>query len=159
TRVQDLLREVRRQLRPLERQADAARRHGDLFAELTALRLYLAGRELASLRNRLSTTIARRTELAAEESGLKSSLAQLDGAVLARSEADLAAERDRFETRWAEGVTPPSSRAAEVRGELAALRSGVERGGGEIARVRQRLDVLEQKAARLHDESTRLRDE
>ena len=29
TRVQDLLREVRRQLRPLERQADAARRHGD----------------------------------------------------------------------------------------------------------------------------------
>ena len=33
-RVQDLLREVRRQLRPLERQADAARRHGDLVAEL-----------------------------------------------------------------------------------------------------------------------------
>ena len=52
TRVQDLLREVRRQLRPLERQADAARRHGDLVAELTALRLHLAGRELASLRKR-----------------------------------------------------------------------------------------------------------
>ena len=34
-RVQDLLREVRRQLRPLERQADAARRHGELVAELT----------------------------------------------------------------------------------------------------------------------------
>ena len=33
-RVQDLLREVRRQLRPLERQADAARRHGALVAEL-----------------------------------------------------------------------------------------------------------------------------
>ena len=33
-RLQDLLREVRRQLRPLERQADAARRHGDLVAEL-----------------------------------------------------------------------------------------------------------------------------
>ena len=37
-RVQDLLREVRRQLRPLERQAEAARRHGELVAELTALR-------------------------------------------------------------------------------------------------------------------------
>ena len=35
TRLQDLLREVRRQLRPLERQADAARRHGDVVAELT----------------------------------------------------------------------------------------------------------------------------
>ena len=33
-RLQDLLREVRRQLRPLEKQADAARRHGDLVAEL-----------------------------------------------------------------------------------------------------------------------------
>ena len=46
-RLQDLLREVRRQLRPLERQADAARRHGALVAELTALRLFLAGREIA----------------------------------------------------------------------------------------------------------------
>nr|MCU0270964.1 AAA family ATPase [Acidimicrobiales bacterium] len=36
TRLQDLLREVRRQLRPLERQAEAARRHGDVVAELTA---------------------------------------------------------------------------------------------------------------------------
>ena len=44
TRLQDLLREVRRQLRPLEKQADAARRHGDVVAELTALRIHLAGR-------------------------------------------------------------------------------------------------------------------
>src|SRR4029453_2088329 len=46
-RLSDLLREVRRQLRPLERQAEAARRHGDLVAELTAIRLFVAGRELA----------------------------------------------------------------------------------------------------------------
>src|SRR6476660_153595 len=56
TRLQDLLREVRRQLRPLEKQADAARRHGDLVAELGALRLHLAGREIAGLRNRLAST-------------------------------------------------------------------------------------------------------
>jgi len=36
-RAQDLLREVRRQLKPLERQADAARRHGALAAELRNL--------------------------------------------------------------------------------------------------------------------------
>ena len=53
TRLQDLLREVRRQLRPLERQADAARRHGDVVAELQALRIHVAGRELAGLRARL----------------------------------------------------------------------------------------------------------
>src|SRR3546814_3951647 len=43
TRLGDLLREVRRQLRPLERQADAARRHGDLVSELRTLQLFLAG--------------------------------------------------------------------------------------------------------------------
>src|SRR6202158_3634284 len=53
-RLQDLLREVRRQLRPLERQADAARRHGDLVAELSSLQVFLRGREIASLRTRLT---------------------------------------------------------------------------------------------------------
>ena len=48
-RLSDLLREVRRQLRPLERQAEAARRHGELVQELTAIRLFVAGRELATL--------------------------------------------------------------------------------------------------------------
>ena len=52
-RLQDLQREVRRQLRPLERQAEAARRHDGLVAELRALRLHLAGRELDSLGRRL----------------------------------------------------------------------------------------------------------
>src|SRR5438270_6511734 len=54
-RLQDLLREVRRQLRPLERQAEAARRHGDLVDELSALRLHLAGREIAGLESRLES--------------------------------------------------------------------------------------------------------
>ncbi len=61
TRVQDLLREVRRQLRPLERQADAARRHGDLVTELTDLRVYVAGQDLARLQGR-----ARRPSAAAQ---------------------------------------------------------------------------------------------
>src|SRR5438067_4704929 len=53
-RLQDLLREVRRQLRPLERQADAARRHDALADELKALRLHLGGRELSALQSRLA---------------------------------------------------------------------------------------------------------
>ena len=81
TRLQDLLREVRRQLRPLERQADAARRHGDVVAELTALRLYLAGRELDELRTRLETAVTAKTELAREAEDLKGRLAELDTAV------------------------------------------------------------------------------
>ncbi len=53
-RLQDLLREVRRQLRPLERQADAARRHDSIAAEVHALRVYLSGREIAGLQSRLA---------------------------------------------------------------------------------------------------------
>ena len=53
-RAQDLLKEVRRQLRPLERQADAARRYAGLTSELVALRRYLHGRELNLLVPRLS---------------------------------------------------------------------------------------------------------
>src|ERR1700726_4485596 len=45
-RLTDLLREVRRQLRPLERQADAARRHEGLTVALREIRLHLAGRDI-----------------------------------------------------------------------------------------------------------------
>ncbi|MET0913732.1 MAG: AAA family ATPase, partial [Acidimicrobiales bacterium] len=56
-RLQDLVREVRRQLRPLEKQADAARRHAGVVAELTALRLYIAGRQIDELRTRLEKAV------------------------------------------------------------------------------------------------------
>ena len=48
-RLGDLVREVRRQIRPLERQAAAARSYTALAAELRAVRLHLAGTELAEL--------------------------------------------------------------------------------------------------------------
>src|SRR5438309_4505427 len=63
-RLTDLLREVRRQLRPLERQADAARRHDALAAELHALRVHLGGREVAGLQARLSAADAARSDAA-----------------------------------------------------------------------------------------------
>jgi len=90
TRLQDLLREVRRQLRPLERQADAARRHGAVVAELTALRIFVAGRELAGLRQRLEALTATRSGLDDTERGHLTRLAELDAAVMA-TEARLTA--------------------------------------------------------------------
>src|SRR5665811_1048756 len=51
-RLGDLVREVRRQMRPLERQAVAARSHPTLTEERDRLRLHLAGVELASLEAR-----------------------------------------------------------------------------------------------------------
>jgi chromosome segregation protein len=92
-RVQDLLREVRRQLRPLERQADAARRHGDLVAELDALRIFLAGREVASFRSRLENLHGDRNLFQTREDELRRTLADLDTRILA-AEAELTARGD-----------------------------------------------------------------
>ena len=92
-RLQDLQREVRRQLRPLEQQADAARRHGDVIAELNALRLYLAGRELTERRQRLTASAAQRAELSANEQRFRSELAAVDIAMMS-AEAKMSAIGD-----------------------------------------------------------------
>ena len=77
TRVKDLMREVRRGLRPLEKQAEAARRHGDLIAELTALRIHLAGREVAELRTKLATNGEFRASTVEEERATRAELDEL----------------------------------------------------------------------------------
>src|SRR4051812_2072008 len=92
-RVQDLLREVRRQLRPLERQAEAARRHGELIGELTTLQVFLAGREIAGLRQRLVAQATERTTLGQRDGELRGQLGALDTTVLA-AEAELTAHGD-----------------------------------------------------------------
>ena len=86
-RLQDLQREVRRQLRPLERQAEAARRHDGLVAELRALRLYLAGRELGSLGRRLESAERSHAELTEQEVTQRKELARLDDLVASTESA------------------------------------------------------------------------
>ena len=93
TRLQDLQREVRRQLRPLEKQADAAKRHGDVVSELHSLRLHLAGREIASLRVAQVNSGVERDQLSNEEIHLRSRVAELDERIL-QSESKLIASGD-----------------------------------------------------------------
>jgi chromosome segregation protein len=81
-RLTDLLREVRRQLRPLERQADAARRHDGLAAELHAIRLHLSGREIEQLRGRETKRVEARRDLAKQEQDVRVELRALDAEVL-----------------------------------------------------------------------------
>jgi chromosome segregation protein len=86
-RLQDLQREVRRQLRPLERQAEAARRFDGLAAELRALRLHLAGRELDSLGRRLERAERGHNETTEQEVSQRNELARLDELVAATEAA------------------------------------------------------------------------
>ena len=118
-RVQDLLREVRRQLRPLERQAQAAERHGSLITELTEVKTYVSGREIASWRAKLEALAATRLESATIEAELKSALAALDTQVMA-IEAQLSA-------RGASDVSDRLVRVEQLRERAAWARGGAGR--------------------------------
>lgn len=89
-RLRDLQREVRRQLKPLERQADAARRYGALTDELRGLQIYVQGREVSTLQRRMSEASAASAEAASEERSLQQRLADLDARILS-AEAELKA--------------------------------------------------------------------
>ncbi len=235
TRINDLLREVRRQLRPLERQADAARRHGSLVAELTALRVHLAGRELLRLRSQLEESSRTQADLRGADQRFRAVLSDLDarilaaeaqlsalggrdlgdvlvryekvaekgrgqlallaerrrnldrelgasvdGAVIASLEAehsqlseeaaqierdgvsvtdevealaelesDLAGRRAAFAEEWGEGVPAPSGEASAARGELAALRSAIDRTSADRERLALRQGSLRERVERL----------
>ena len=130
-RAQDMLREVRRQLRPLERQADAARRHGALAAELSALQIHLAGREIASLRQRLVTQAADRLALSTRDGELRTELAAYDTVVLA-AEAELTARGDTDVGDETVRVEQLRERARGVAALIVERRRSMERDRGAL---------------------------
>jgi chromosome segregation protein len=125
-RVQDLIREVRRQLRPLERQAEAARRHGELVTELKALQIYVAGREIASTRARLVALAGDKANGVRTEQELRARLAELDTVVLS-SEAELTALGDTGVSDQLVRVEQLRERARGLAALLAERRRSMER--------------------------------
>ena len=87
-RLNDLLREVRRGLTPLQKQADAARRHDGLVAELRAIRLHLVGPRARRPpgQDRAPARPGRRAG-AASEAVIQARLRELDIAVLDAEQA------------------------------------------------------------------------
>ena len=133
-RLQDLLREVRRQLRPLERQAQAAQRHGELQGELDALRLYVAGRDIAALRARTTAVEAERASATAAVEQARTALAGVDAATVSL-EARLAAHG-----------------AADVRDRLRRVEQLRERARGLAGIIAERARGLERERSNLMDE-------
>jgi chromosome segregation protein len=98
-----------------------------------------------------------RDELATVEEGLASMGPEAE-ALAADEEAFAAQRRETMDA--IEGLGSSSSAAsaaAEVRGELRSMRSGLDRADQELRRQRARLESLTQRAARLDGESERLR--
>ncbi len=128
SRLQDLVREVRRQIRPLEKQAEAARRHGEVVAELSVLRTHLAGRELTALQGQLETGRRLRLEYDERESELTVTLAALDAAVL-EGETELSA---LGASDVADVLSRAKSMAERVRGQLNVVAERRLRLDGEL---------------------------
>lgn len=80
-RLGDHLNEVSRALRPLERQASLARRHGAMAAELAALQIHRLGAELVEGRERRRRAAIERRDLADRRAAVTRELAVLDGRI------------------------------------------------------------------------------
>jgi chromosome segregation protein len=149
-RLGDLVREVRRQIRPLERQAAAARSHDSVATELLTIRRYLAGAELAELVSRHRAAAQNLTVCHEEERELHAALETLD-AEASTTSAELSSHREEDLARALGGVQGLVERA---RGTSGVLR---ERGRAVVAAHDAAADVdvvstLEAEAARLASE-------
>ena len=167
-RLHDLVREVKRQIRPLERQAAAARSHAELADELRAVRLHVAGTELAALDGRHADGTALQVRLRASEETLRASLADLDTAtsrttdeLSTQREADLATSLGRVEgmverARGLTGVLRERQRSLTQALDAAADADVVSTLEAEGARLGSELEGAEQELADLGPEQAAL---
>ena len=117
TRVQDLTGELRRQLKPLGRQAEVARRAAVIQADLRDARLRLLADDLVQLTATLEAEVADETALRARRAEVEAALAEAAGA-RGRAGAGRAAE------------APTLARAQETWYRLSSLRERFRGTGG-----------------------------
>jgi chromosome segregation protein len=156
-RLTDLTGELRRQLKPLGRQAEVARRAATIQADLRDARLRLLADDLATLRTTLEQEIAdesalrhRREQLEREHTSLAGRLAELEAAMAADAPALAAAQETWFQlSTLTERFRSAGQLAAERRRHLAAA--------GEEAPGRDP-DQLAAEAEQAREEEALLRD-
>ncbi|MFF0194063.1 AAA family ATPase [Streptomyces anulatus] len=155
-RVQDLTDELRRQLKPLGRQAAVARRAAVIQADLRDARLRLLADDLVTLRDALRDEIADETELKkrkdAAEAELRTALAreaELEGEV-----RRLAPRLQRAQQTWYE----LSQLAERVRGTISLADARVRSASQAPAEERRGRDPedMEREAARIREQEAEL---
>lgn len=181
-RLQDLLGEINRQMRPLKRQARAAERYDGLKSEVTALRLYLGGQSLSKLDRELTIATSERARLlegVEADRRMASEMAQRLGS-LTESAARVGADLDRDTSAAAllettverlrrigsvaherrRAVSGRREAAVERRSDLEEERSGIAREMSEMAAERREAETAaeaaESRFRRLEDEEAAL---
>jgi chromosome segregation protein len=163
-RLFDLVREVKRQIRPLERQAAAARSFTGLADELRAVRLHVAGSELGALDRQRAAGLNLQEEQRAKEVRLQAALSELDAdsertadELSAERESDLTAALGRTEgmverARGLSGVLRERQRSLARALDAAADADVVSTLEAEGARLSDELSTADQEAADLAPE-------
>jgi chromosome segregation protein len=139
-RVQDLVGELRRQLKPLEKQAELAARHEELTAEAAALSVRIAAarlRELLAERDRRRPEWERAEE---DESTVRAGMAELDARIVVLEQERAEAEADE---------TLAGEEHAGLQAAKSALESEVRTAIRWEASARERLSVATGNAGRL----------
>jgi len=134
-RLNDILVEKRRALRPLKRQANAAARHGSVKAEARALKLWLGGEAVRGLRQRQASATAEQAalarSLAADEDALIAVDRELGDLRSSAGEAGAALERDTAAAARLETVVERLRRYGLVARERRVAIEGRIEGAGE----------------------------
>ena len=153
-RVSDVLREIRRNIGSLQRQAARARRYQELQGELRALDLFVTSGRIRELDSTLASLAGLAENLVAET-------AQADGRV-AEAEKSVAAERESI-AALDERIAKATEAALQAQGRLAQIRETLrtneqriaeyraweERDEREIAETRAAHDTQSESLARL----------
>ncbi len=146
-RLGDLVREVKRQIRPLERQAVAARSHAGLSEELRGLRLFLVGSELARSADRARRVDSERAALRRRELDARDLLGAIE-TELELATADLSSNRRDDLAAVLARAQGLAERCRGLGGVLAERRRSLERDLEQAADT-DVVSTLEAEAARL----------
>lgn len=151
-RLQDLLGEINRQMRPLRRQAKAAEKYEGLKAEVTALRLYLGGRELSQLDRELTIAVSEKSVLSetleVDQQRVQTLSARLTDLTAAAGAAGADLDRDTSAAAMLETTSERLRRIASVAQERVRAVSGRREAAAE-----RRTDLTDESAS-IDDELT-----
>ena len=159
TRLEDIIGEISRQMRPLRRQARAAERYHDLRQEVVSLRLHLAGKKLEELDRELTISVSERSMLAETMEVDRGRLGDLE-ATVTRLTADVSAvtgisTRPPVRPPWRRRPSVPTHRIRRPRA------GGPHRGGSRPQQPSEDLasesDAIEVEKAELERQAGELR--
>ncbi len=133
-RLGDLQRELKRQLKPLQRQAEGAKKHEKLTQEFEALRLYDAGQRLSSLQTGLEKISTQKADLATEIAAKRVSVGELSETI---ATAENALEKMSVIPQLPGAADTSGVKAPDV--SLARVMALAERASGLLGQVHERL--------------------